>query len=677
MACQVPRFKPLPLNVTFSPEIGPANSNLLNQLWTNTAQLINDTKQAEDEIIERVEIVEEAAVSGGVIPDVYLRLDTLDADVLGNVQALAILGTKVITIDGDLSSAELTLSATASDVTALQTSAASLTARIETAEGDITALATVDLAILSDSIVDLQGNIVSLETADIDIIARVDANESGLASAVLDLAANTTRIETTEGNVTNLTTVSAGLTTRIGDAETAINTLASVDLTALQQTVTDNEGNITTNQQALASIGTRLAAAEGDITQAGADFTAIANRVSTAEGEVSSLQTANTVVGNRLTTAEGDINTAQLAIATNLQSFTTLDGAVTTNSDAITSLGNRLTTSEGDVSAAELLLNNTITRVATAEGDINTNSQSIASLGTIAGNANSNASSALNLISTINTDLGVLESQASLVASTTAGGVTTIAGLKATASSGLTDLAFYGDVIRWLKADGTDGIVYNSSTNELEISGTLVGVDGTFTGTVQAATVIGSTLKTASTGLRAEMVNDGNYIFWVGDGAKNDANGLFYIKSDGTPYIRGSVFGGLRRTTENGGGTKSASAVGHFSSGNNVDINFRHLFFRSYNQSTPQSVRTFTWLLRRTGGQGGVVTLTSGSFDTVFQEELESGIYSGAEQANFTGAFVDTTTVSDQVYNYTMVVTANTPNSNNHSTTIDTSEYLD
>jgi hypothetical protein len=75
MTCQVPRFRPLPLAVTFPLQFEAAVP-LLRELWTNTAQLVNDTKAAEDELTVAIETLDVATGTG--FANVGLRLDTVE-----------------------------------------------------------------------------------------------------------------------------------------------------------------------------------------------------------------------------------------------------------------------------------------------------------------------------------------------------------------------------------------------------------------------------------------------------------------------------------------------------------------------------------------------------------------------------------------------------------------------
>lgn len=73
MSCNTPRFRPLPLNIILDGRtLGPVNQTLIQQLWTHTAQLINDTKEAEDELQTRIDEVELTEGADGDSIQVFL-----------------------------------------------------------------------------------------------------------------------------------------------------------------------------------------------------------------------------------------------------------------------------------------------------------------------------------------------------------------------------------------------------------------------------------------------------------------------------------------------------------------------------------------------------------------------------------------------------------------------------
>ena len=76
---------------------------------------------------------------------------------------------------------------------------------------------------------------------------------------------------------------------------------------------------------------------------------------------------------------------------------------------------------------------------------------------------------------------------------------------------------------------------------EERVPATLI-VDGAITAAkLEADLVLASTFKTAASGYRTEISNSGSYPIWYGTGTKNDTNGLFYVKADGTVFFKGTV----------------------------------------------------------------------------------------------------------------------------------------
>ena len=54
-------------------------------------------------------------------------------------------------------------------------------------------------------------------------------------------------------------------------------------------------------------------------------------------------------------------------------------------------------------------------------------------------------------------------------------------------------------------------------------------------------TLTSGNIQTASTGFRMEMSSFGDFALWYGAGTKDEANGIFYIKTDGTVFMSGVV----------------------------------------------------------------------------------------------------------------------------------------
>jgi hypothetical protein len=77
--------------------------------------------------------------------------------------------------------------------------------------------------------------------------------------------------------------------------------------------------------------------------------------------------------------------------------------------------------------------------------------------------------------------------------------------------------------------------VIRAATGELVVDGAITAAK------LEADLVLASTFKTAASGYRTEISNSGSYPIWYGTGTKNDANGLFYVKTDGAVYFKGTV----------------------------------------------------------------------------------------------------------------------------------------
>lgn len=77
--------------------------------------------------------------------------------------------------------------------------------------------------------------------------------------------------------------------------------------------------------------------------------------------------------------------------------------------------------------------------------------------------------------------------------------------------------------------------IFRAATGELIVDGAVTA------NKLEADLVLASTFKTAASGYRTEISNSGSYPIWYGTGTKNDANGLFYVKTDGAVFFKGTV----------------------------------------------------------------------------------------------------------------------------------------
>ncbi|MEN9314394.1 MAG: hypothetical protein RIS35_787, partial [Pseudomonadota bacterium] len=97
-------------------------------------------------------------------------------------------------------------------------------------------------------------------------------------------------------------------------------------------------------------------------------------------------------------------------------------------------------------------------------------------------------------------------------------------------------LYFYGSGLT------SGGTIFGSNLRVIRAATGELIVDGAVTAAkLEADLVLASTFKTAASGYRTEISNSGSYPIWYGTGTKSDANGLFYVKTDGTVFFKGTV----------------------------------------------------------------------------------------------------------------------------------------
>lgn len=143
---------------------------------------------------------------------------------------------------------------------------------------------------------------------------------------------------------------------------------------------------------------------------------------------------------------------------------------------------------------------------------------------------------------------------------------TSISWTTSTANSRFTSLVgrppVNGDIFTQTRTDGADSQArqYNGSSwvavalqvnGSIVASGTIAG-DKLIAGTeISAPRIVGGEIITnTGTGTRGEYYDDGTYLQWLGSGNKTDANGVFWIKRDGTGFIKGEFFQGEIIATE-------------------------------------------------------------------------------------------------------------------------------
>lgn len=308
-------------------------------------------------------------------------------------------------------------------------------------------------------------------------------------------------------------------------------------------------------------------------------------------------------------------------------------------STAINSLRNEITAPSAGWTA-----NNTFIQSVknTADGAMTATTQLSSSVTSL---NNWKTNTATVLLDSHTNSLGQLESRAFIGVSSTAGGKATVAGL--TINSVNYSLSLQGNIFELLNTSGVQQLYYNTSEGNWRFSGSLVAatfktatsgyraeMDGTSnypfwygTGTKNNAngvfyvdTAGNATMKNAivqgalftafTSGYRAELADDGNYLFWIGQSSKTDANAVFFIKKNGDGYIKGSFFQGQLMRKRYGSGGLYASASGHITAGNPVRMDCTGYYRYQFSSPTEpgSDPGTLEWSIQRNG-----VTIASGT----------------------------------------------------------------
>lgn len=125
----------------------------------------------------------------------------------------------------------------------------------------------------------------------------------------------------------------------------------------------------------------------------------------------------------------------------------------------------------------------------------------------------------------------------------------------------------------------------------------------------------------ASSGNRVEINNDATYMIWAGSGEKTDANGIFWIKSNGTGFIKGDFFQGqiienkYASSSATNAANLSATISDHNSSGKLIDVKVNG--FLQCSAPGSQAGKT----LRAS------VAVTHSSGTILFYERVVNGVY--------------------------------------------------
>jgi hypothetical protein len=328
----------------------------------------------------------------------------------------------------------------------------------------------------------------------------------------------------------------------------------------------------------------------------------------------------------------------------------------------------------------------------TADGQVS----AIAGLTTDVRNAKNDIAIANLAIESVEDELGNVSARAFLGVTTTVAGITRINGIVVNGATNT--LEFRADTLRLSDTAGNVQMYWSASyaswiyngrliaaTYQTAISGSRVEITneafpiwyGTGEKTWENAwfvvdkngnikirnAVVQGAFISATSGIRVEINNDATYLFWAGTGQKTDANGVLWVKADGTGFIKGQFFQGQIIETKFGSVVNSdifpttATASNHSSAGKaveitcNVNVNFR----ANENAVYPATIRVNIT-------RNGVLIKSQDTYTNPFGG---IGPYT-IHQANTTVSAVDTSG-TEELRNYTVTVshlTGPTPESN-------------
>jgi hypothetical protein len=401
--------------------------------------------------------------------------------------------------------------------------------------------------------------------------AAIEDEESARVAAItqVNLAiANETSARTTQVNAltASITTETTQRQADITQVNQAIADETSARASAVQQlNATINGVNVATNS--------RIDSVEGDVS-----------------GNATAISALDGSVNNPITGLSASYSLAQLA-------KTTADG----NATSITTINNSINNGTTGLSA-------TFTLATSANNRSLSNSTAIANLTTRVNNAEGDISQAeLTLQSTVN-ELGVVSSRAFLGVTTVTAGRAVINGIVVDGATNT--LEFRADTLRLSNTSGAVQLYWDTGRGKWVFNGDLVSANfqtatsgyraemgtGTFpfwygtstktlanarfavdnlgNVTMRNASVQGKIVTSEGTGIRVDVGNDGTYLLWAGTGAKNDVNGIFWIKANGTGFIKGDFFSGQIIESKSGSGTTTATAANHSSDGFPVKVDY-------------------------------------------------------------------------------------------------------
>lgn len=590
----------------------------VNQLITDRIDEVNDAI-GEDPRVTVLDIL--ANTMGNFETGENLRTETkervtvtttLQAQI--NQNAASIVTTNQVV--ADLTSATATsintltsaTNANSVSITNLQQTVTDLDSALST---DITALQsqvddnTAGIIIVNQTVADLDS---ATATSISTLTAAVDDNEAAISTVSTALATETS---TRASQVATLTASVGENTAAIVTANTAIATETGTRATQVEQLQADDAaiiGMINEVESDVSGNATAISALQGTVnnptTGVSATYTLANTAKVTADGAASVASSVQGQVNNPSTGLSATYSIAVAAQFTAEDAQSSATSVTNTVNNPTTGLAATATIANGAQSTANGAL--------TAVNGLKT---------AIAGPGNE-ASAAVILETTFDPAQGFAFGRAFLGVSSTTGGVTRVTGIVADGATNT--LEFRADTLRLSNTSGIVQLYWDAGRSKWVFTGDIVAATfqtatsgyraemsgaGSFplwygTGTKNTtnglfyvdsagnvvmrnatmndcsminAGIQGRLVTDSGSGVRTEIYDDGTYLVWIGSGSKTDLNGLFWIKRNGTGFIKGDFFQGQIIETKSGSsnattGQLLANALGHNSAGKSIQI---------------------------------------------------------------------------------------------------------
>ncbi|UYE90204.1 tail-related protein [Alteromonas phage vB_AemP_PT15-A5] len=492
----------------------------------------------------------------------------------------------------------------------------------------------------------------SLSNEIADVESSIQTINQNLITVEDDLSTTASALSVVEGKVNDGTTGLDAAYSLAQSASTSSNTNSN-SITAIQNDINDLANDISLNATFAQQV---KITADGNKTS----ITTIQNRLDDASTGLSAL--AQSIQG-----VEQDLEGTVTVLNQTSAELTTLDGNLTAVSNTLNGVSNTVdnhTTAingfSSDINDLNSGVNANASLLQTVEATANDAASSITTISNRVTDVEDFAETQITLNSSYDESIDALVSRIKLVADSNG----RIAGIDINNNGTTSSIDLIADALKFLDSSGNAKVYWDNTNNRYVFNGHIIAKTGEFEGdlsgnTITGATVIGSKIATSNdTSTRIEIEDDGTYLIWAGEGSKTDSNGTFWIKKNGTGYVKGSFFSGGIIESKVSSGTRTASHT-HNSAGNDVEVTVNASgSSTTIAGSAPSGVGTTTYTRTIAIKRAGVIIKSIEVVVTrVVEYEAAEREYTTRDFFSFSTSFVDTGT-SNTGYLYRVDVDA-------------------